>query len=112
MKKSELKKLIREIIEASGFDDEASRDAYERGKEADSFIDDEGRLTDFDLASSEDLDDEETPLGKINNDEKAIAFLNKLMDKYGSKIVQLWVTSGKYPPGGYTGTDLYRDTRF
>lgn len=112
MKKSELRKLIREIIEASGFDDESARDAYERGEEADSSIDDEGRLTDFDLASSEDLDDEDTPLGKLNNNDKDVAILNNLIDKYGLKVVQLWITSGEYPPGGYTDTDLYRDTRF
>ena len=34
------------------------------------------------------------------------------MDKYGEKVVQLWITSGEYPPDGYDETDLYRDTRF
>jgi len=112
MKKSELKKLIREIIESNNFDDESTRDNYERGKKADSSIDDKGRLKNFNLASSEDYEDEDTPLGKLNNDEKAVAFLNNLMDKYGEKVVQLWITSGQYPPDGYDATDLYRDTRF
>ncbi len=102
-----LRKLLDEIY----FDDEAARDAHERGEEADSSIDDEGRLTDFDLAAAEDLEDEETPLGKINNDEKALKALKYLTDTYGTKVVQLWITSGEYPPGGLTDIDLYRDTR-
>jgi hypothetical protein len=44
-----------------------------------------------------DLDDPTTPLGRLNNDDRAVDFLNDLMDKYGKVAVQLWVTSGNYP---------------
>jgi hypothetical protein len=36
------------------------------------------------------------PLYDLNNNDRDVATLNGLIDKYGLKAVQLWITSGEY----------------
>ena len=36
------------------------------------------------------------PLYDLNNNDRDVAILNDLIDKYGLKAVQLWITSGEY----------------
>ena len=43
-----------------------------------------------------DIDEPGNPLYDLNNNDRDVAILNGLIDKYGLKAVQLWVTSGEY----------------
>jgi hypothetical protein len=42
------------------------------------------------------IDTPGNPLYDLNNNDRDVATLNGLIDKYGLKAVQLWITSGEY----------------
>ena len=44
-----------------------------------------------------DIENPGNPLYDLNNNDRDVAILNGLMDKYGETVVQLWITSGEYP---------------
>ena len=54
----------------------------------------EQELTGID--SPEAIDTPGNPLYDLNNNDRDVAILNGLIDKYGLKAVQLWITSGEY----------------
>ena len=54
----------------------------------------EQELTGID--SPEAIDTPGNPLYDLNNNDRDVATLNGLIDKYGLKAVQLWITSGEY----------------
>ena len=54
----------------------------------------EQELTGID--SPEAIDTPGNPLYDLNNNDRDVATLNGLIDKYGLKVVQLWITSGEY----------------
>ena len=43
-----------------------------------------------------DIDEPGNPLYDLNNNDRHVAILNGLIDKYGLEAVQLWITSGEY----------------
>ena len=48
------------------------------------------------IDSPEAIDTPGNPLYDLNNNDRDVATLNGLIDKYGLKAVQLWITSGEY----------------
>ena len=42
------------------------------------------------------IDEPGNPLYDLNNNDRDVATLNGLIDKYGLNTVQLWITSGEY----------------
>jgi hypothetical protein len=42
------------------------------------------------------IDEPGNPLYDLNNNDRDVAILNGLIDKYGLNTVQLWITSGEY----------------
>lgn len=54
----------------------------------------EQELTGIDSPDS--IDTPGNPLYDLNNNDRDVAILNSLIDKYGLKAVQLWITSGEY----------------
>ena len=42
------------------------------------------------------IDEPGNPLYDLNNNDRHVAILNGLIDKYGLEAVQLWITSGEY----------------
>ena len=43
-----------------------------------------------------DIEEPGNPLYDLNNNDRDVATLNGLIDKYGLNTVQLWITSGEY----------------
>ena len=48
------------------------------------------------IDAPEAIDTPGNPLYDLNNNDRDVAILNGLIDKYGLKAVQLWITSGEY----------------
>ena len=44
-----------------------------------------------------DIDDPNSPLGKLNDNDKDVAILNNMTKKYGKDVVVMWLTSGESP---------------
>ena len=58
-----------------------------------------GDLNELELTgidSPDSIDTPGNPLYDLNNNDRDVAILNGLIDKYGLKAVQLWITSGEY----------------
>ena len=43
-----------------------------------------------------DLDDPNSPLSKLNDNDKDVAILNNMTKKYGKDVVLMWMSSGEY----------------
>ena len=54
---------------------------------------DEGKLNE----NRYDIDDPNSPLGKLNDNDKDVAILNNMTKKYGKDVVVMWLTSGESP---------------
>ena len=43
-----------------------------------------------------DIDDPNSPLGQLNDNDQDVAILNNMIKKYGKDVVLMWMSSGEY----------------
>ena len=43
-----------------------------------------------------DIEDPNSPLGQLNNNDQDVAIINSMTKKYGLDIVLMWLSSGEY----------------
>ena len=53
----------------------------------------EGRLL---KENKYDIDDPNSPLGQLNDNDQDVAILNNMTKKYGKDVVLMWMSSGEY----------------
>ncbi len=53
-----------------------------------------------------DIEDPNSPLGQLNNNDQDVAIINSMTKKYGLDIVLMWLSSGEY---GELGSAYFDD---